>query len=200
MMKESKDSSKPASSPVVKEQTGFYDIPERYEIIEGVRYDFLSSPKITHQALLGQLHMSLNTSCHADGVILLAPMDVHLSKDNIVQPDLIFIASDNLSIMKNEKIMGPPSLLVEILSPSTGSRDKVLKKKLYSRFGISEYWIIDPVHSAVDQFVLAGEGDGYALAASYDETDTLTSMRYPCMSVSLSELFGVLVRFKSLED
>lgn len=149
-------------APVVKEQTGFYDIPERYEIIDGVRYDFLSSPKITHQALLGQLYFILHSSCHLSGVILLAPMDVHLSVDNIVQPDLIYISNDNLSIMKNEKIMGSPDLLVEILSPSTGSRDKVRKKELYSRFGISEYWIVDPVHSAVDQFVLA-EGGGYVL-------------------------------------
>ncbi len=143
--------------------------------------------------------MSLNSSCQPDGVILLAPMDVHLSEDNIVQPDLIFIANDNLSIIVNEKIVGTPNLLVEILSPSTGSRDKVRKKELYARFSVSEYWIIDPVHSIVDQFLLANEG-GYTLAASYDETDTLTSKKYPCMSVKLGELFGAIARFKSAEN
>jgi Uma2 family endonuclease len=163
----------------------------------GYAMTFYLPPKITHQVLVGQLFMILQTSCHSSGVILLAPMDVHLSVDNIVQPDLIYISNDNLSIMKNEKVMGAPDLLVEILSPSTGARDKVRKKELYARFGVQEYWIVDPVHSAVDQFVLIESGNRYALTASYDTTDQLVSNRFPCLAVKLDELFDSIARFRT---
>lgn len=186
-------------TPEVKEHTGYYDVPERYEIIDGIRYDFLSSPKITHQVLLGQLYTIIQSTCHSSGVIIFAPMDVHLSEDNIVQPDLIYISNDNLSIMKNEKVMGAPDLLVEILSPSTGARDKVRKKELYARFGVQEYWIVDPVHAAVDQFVLVEAGSGYALSASYDTTDTIVSNKFPCLAVKMDELFDSIAKFRTEE-
>lgn len=186
--------------PAVKEQQGFYDVPERYEIIDGVRYDFLSSPKITHQAIVGQLYSFLKLSCSANGVILIAPMDVHLSEDNIVQPDLIYITNDNMNIIRNEKIMGAPDLLVEILSPNTGSRDKVKKKELYARYSIPEYWIVDPVHRTVDQFLLTEGRTEYTLAATYDDQGLLLSDRFPCIAVKLDELFGELARFKQSDE
>ncbi|WP_164821773.1 Uma2 family endonuclease [Paenibacillus koleovorans] len=183
--KKSPPSPKP---PTVKEQTGFYDAFERYEIIDGIRYDFLSSPKLSHQVILGRLHSKLVNSCRHDGVILLAPMDVHFSEDNIVQPDLIYIDRGNLSILVDEKVMGVPDLLVEILSPSTAPRDKVKKKELYARYGVGEYWILDPVHQTIDQLVL--DGGGYRLAGSYAETDCIASAKFPCVTVQTDELFA----------
>lgn len=178
----------------IKEQQENYFIEERFEIIGGVRYDFLSSPKVTHQMLVTNLYSFINTTCGTKGVVLVAPMDVGFDEDNTVQPDVIYIANENLHIIKDDMIKGVPDLLIEILSPSTGAKDKVRKKALYERFGVREYWIVDPTYSTIDQLVLT---DGkYQLAATYDENDTLASPLFACISIDLRELFREASRFK----
>ncbi|WP_276355533.1 Uma2 family endonuclease [Cohnella caldifontis] len=171
----------------VKEQQGIYDIPERYEIIGGVRYDFLSSPIFVHQKILTNLHLAFHGACSLEGEIILAPMDVHFDEENIVQPDLIFVAASNLGIIRDGYVFGVPDLLVEILSDSTGSRDKTLKKSLYERAGVKEYWLVDPIYRTVDQFVL--EDGRYRLAATLAEPDFLESPTIPCLSVDLVAIF-----------
>ncbi|MCD9020667.1 Uma2 family endonuclease [Cohnella silvisoli] len=189
MSEEEKDKRKEA----MKEQQANYWIEERYEIIEGVRYDFLSSPRVSHQILVTELYASIRSTCHAGGIVLVAPMDVHFDENNIVQPDLIFIANDNLHIIKDGWVKGVPDLLVEILSPSTGSKDKVQKKIIYERFGVKEYWIVDPVYSTIDQLVFV---DGkYRLEATYGEEDTLKSPNLTCISIDLHLLFQEAMRF-----
>ncbi|SHE14790.1 Uncharacterised protein [Chlamydia abortus] len=59
-------------------------MPERYEIIGGIRYDFLSSPKYVHQKILTNFYLAFHGACKEEGEILLAPMDVHFDEDNIV--------------------------------------------------------------------------------------------------------------------
>lgn len=179
----------------VKESEGDYLIEERFEIIEGIRYDFLSSPRVSHQMIVTGMYRSISTTCRTKGVVLVAPMDVELDPDNIVQPDVIFISNENLHIIQDDWIKGAPDLLVEVLSPSTGSKDKVRKKALYERFGIKEYWIVDPMYFTVDQFVL---NDGvYQLTATYDDTGTLRSPYFDCISIELQELFQDAARFKT---
>ena len=118
-------------------------------------------------------------------------MDVHLDEGNIFQPDLIFISNENRHIIK-ERIEGAPDLVAEILSPSTSSNDKIHKKAQYERFGVKEYWIVDPVHLIIDQFVLVNHK--YQLHATYDELNTLTSARFTCISVDLNLLFKDIKR------
>jgi Uma2 family endonuclease len=171
----------------IKEQPGIYDVPERYEIIEGVRYDFLSSPKYVHQKILTNLHLAFNNSCSGEGEILLAPLDVHFDEENIVQPDVIYIAKENLGIIQGGFVFGVPNLLVEILSDSTGRRDKTIKKALYERYGVQEYWLVDPTYRTLDQFVLL-EGK-YHLAAILTEDDRLISPTIPCLTFDLLSIF-----------
>jgi Uma2 family endonuclease len=178
---------KPDQSKRVKEQQEYYEIDERYEIIEGVRYDFLSSPKYVHQKLLTNFHLAFHSACSAEGEILLAPMDVHFDADNVVQPDVIYIARENLSIIRDGFVFGVPDLLVEILSESTGRRDKTIKKSLYERFGVKEYWLADPIYRLVEQFVLI---DGrYELTATLTEQDQLHSSTIPCLIIGLTAVF-----------
>jgi Uma2 family endonuclease len=195
-------------SNLVKEQSDVYQpeianivppielplIEERYEIIDGIRYDCQPSPTLNHQLLVTQLCSDLYSTCHAAGTIIVAPMDVHLDEDNIVQPDLIYVANENRSILRT-RIEGVPDLLVEILSPSTGTHDKVRKKALYERFGVHEYWIVDSYHRTIDQFVLHDEK--YVLEKTYGSADTLLSARFPCISVQLGKVFQILSK---LED
>ncbi|QJD86948.1 Uma2 family endonuclease [Cohnella herbarum] len=186
-MSESDTSKKSKPDPIVKEGQGVYDRPERYEIIGGVRYDFLSSPKAVHQEILGNFHFHFQISCRQDGKTYLAPLDVHFDEENIVQPDVIYIAKENLGIIRDGFIFGVPDLVVEILSKSTGRRDKTIKKALYEKFGVKEYWLTDPVFRIVEQFVLA---DGrYMLASTLTEQDKLTSLTVPCLAIDLANVF-----------
>jgi Uma2 family endonuclease len=178
---------KPERTAKVKEQREIYDTPERYEIIEGIRYEFLSSPKYVHQKILTNFHLAFHAPCSQDGEILLAPMDVHFDEENIVQPDIIFIANENLHIIRDGFVFGVPDLLVEILSDSTGRRDKTIKKSLYEKHGVKEYWLADPIYRTVDQFVL--ESGKYRLAATLIETDTIRSHAVPCLVINLGAIF-----------
>ena len=180
---------KPAkdSSSRGKEQQEFYDIPERYELIEGIRYDFLSSPKYVHQKLLTNFHLAFHSACSQDGETILAPMDVHFDEDNVLQPDVIYIAKENLAIIRDGFVFGAPDLIVEILSESTGRRDKTIKKAVYERFGVKEYWLADPIYRIVEQFVLV---DGrYELAAVLTEQDQLVSRIVLCLVIDLDKIF-----------
>lgn len=172
----------------IKEQQESYSlIDERYEIIEGVRYDFLASPKYAHQKMLLNFSYAFHDSCGNEGEILVAPMDVHLDEDNIFQPDVIYIAKERLDIVHDGFVYGVPDLVVEILSDSTGRRDKTIKKTVYERFGVKEYWLADPVYRTLDQFVLR---DGrYMLEATLSEGDTLASPTIPCLTIDLDKIF-----------
>lgn len=171
----------------VKETHGTYFIDERYEIIGGVRYDFLTSPKFVHQDVLGQLFAAFHASCAQDGVILVAPMDVHFDKDNILQPDLLYIRRERMSIIRDGYVYGAPDLVVEILSDSTAHNDKTIKKGTYERFGVAEYWLIEPEYRLVDQFVLT---DGvFRLVKTWTEEEQIVSSAVPCLPIELSEVF-----------
>ncbi|WP_127578917.1 Uma2 family endonuclease [Paenibacillus koleovorans] len=175
------------SKPKIKESTSFYDIPERFELINGIRYDLSPSPKYVHQKIVGNLLLNLSKTCHLDGEILVAPMDVHFDEENIAQPDLLYIANDNRAILRDGYVYGAPDLVVEVLSSSTGRKDKTVKKAMFERFGVKEYWLFYPDYQTVDQFVLA---DGaYFLAASLTIGDQLTSPQFPCVAVELEGIF-----------
>lgn len=185
-MNKPKDTKK---DPMIKEQQGFYDRPERFEIIGGIRYDFLSSPKVVHQEVLGSYYMAFQSACNQEGKTFLAPLDVHFDEENIVQPDVIYIKRDNLGIIRDGFVFGVPDLLVEILSKSTGKRDKTIKKDLYEKVGVKEYWLTDPIYRIVEQFVWV---DGkYILAATLTEQDQLVSLTVPCLTLDLGKIFPV---------
>jgi Uma2 family endonuclease len=177
----------------IREQTEPYDPFDRHEIIGGVRYELKPSPVLSHQMLVTRIWHSIESRCHPDGLAVTAPMDVHLDETNTVQPDVIFISNENMGIIQNGNIYGSPNLVVEILSPSTGLKDKTLKKTLYETFGIQEYWIVDGTYSTIDQLVL--QGGKYALHATCGPEDTLTSPLLACVSLDVGKLFESMDRF-----
>lgn len=189
MSKKPKDQSNAVKEHI--EHYGEQDNPfieERYEIINGIKYDLKPSPTVNHQILVVHLWQSLYSTCHNNGVILVAPIDVYLDEDNTFQPDLIYIANENERIIKEARIEGAPDLVAEVLSPSTSQNDKIHKKAQYEKFGVKEYWVADPVHFTIDQFILY---DGrFQLRATYGDGDTLTSERFSCVAVDLDEIFN----------
>jgi Uma2 family endonuclease len=91
------------------------------------------------------------------GEIRVAPFDVFLNQKNAYQPDIIFIAKDNLHKLKETGFYGAPDLVIEILSPATWRFDKEEKKDEYERSGVKEYWMIDPVDKTTEGFYLEGD-------------------------------------------
>jgi hypothetical protein len=178
------------SKDLLKEQQEIYDEFDRYEIIDNVRYDLKPAPVVNHQKLLGHMYVSLQKTCHSEGIILLAPIDVYFDDGNIFQPDLIFISNDNQQIIKEKRIEGAPDLVAEILSPSTSLNDKIRKKAQYERFGVKEYWLADPVHFTIDQFIL--QNGKFVLNATYGDGDTLVSDLFSCVNIDMTELFEII--------
>jgi Uma2 family endonuclease len=136
----------------------YAQIPEdglRHEIINGEHF-VNSSPSVIHQHVSKRLQYQLYTKIELAGlgVLFNAPMDVQFSRFDIVQPDLLILLKENVPKLTQAKIEVAPDLVVEILSPSTGGMDRSIKKELYERSSVAEYWVVDPFEQQVDQWVL----------------------------------------------
>ena len=151
----------------------------QHELIDGDHY-MNPAPVPYHQKLSRhiqfQLFAAIEVRGHGD--VIDAPIDVQFSDYDVVQPDLVVVLKDN-RIITTTKLKGAPDLVVEILSPSTSKRDESLKKELYERNGVPEYWIVDPDEKVVRQYRLA---DG-----SYAEAERCTD------EVTFAGLSGVTV-------
>lgn len=82
--------------------------------------------------------------------MLLSPIDVILSRITVLQPDLVFLATDRRGVVTERAIEGAPTLVVEVLSPASHARDRGVKRALYARHGVPWYWIVDPVSREVE--------------------------------------------------
>jgi len=140
----------------------------RYEIHDG-ELSVTPSPSLEHQIISIRLVAALLkwVEAHPGGLLLYAPLDVILAarpeETSIVQPDILYLAPDRLGLARRRGIEGGPTLVVEILSPSTRIIDRVTKRRLYARYGVPYLWLVDPDARAGE--VLALEGDRYVLIA-----------------------------------
>ncbi|HEY5744472.1 MAG TPA: Uma2 family endonuclease [Chryseolinea sp.] len=115
------------------------------EIIDNKIY-MSPSPVDHHQRISVRLiaQFFLFAQQHGLGEVFAAPFDVYLDeKKNLVQPDILFILKENAHIVRGH-VHGSPDLIIEILSPSNRKRDLITKKRLYEKFAVKEYWIVDP--------------------------------------------------------
>lgn len=146
------------------------------------------SPEEKHQTLVGRLHVALSLSLQADpvGKVFLAPFDVHLPSGDVVEPDLVFVAAANLGIVRRW-IHGVPDLLIEVVSPEGAARDRLLKRDLYARNGVPEFWLADPDERSLERLVL--ERSAYAPGGFFSGDDVLTTPRLPRLELRISSLF-----------
>ena len=86
------------------------------------------------------------------GKVYIAPLDAILSNSTIVQPDILFIATDRAHVLSSRGLEGAPTLAVEILSPSTGRIDRQTKMQLYAHHGVPFYWIVDCDARTIDVY------------------------------------------------
>jgi Uma2 family endonuclease len=166
------------------------DDGKRHELIDGDHY-VTPSPMLRHQDVAGQLyfHITAFLRDHPLGRVYIAPTDVVLSPKNVVVPDLLFVTRERQLILTPKNLQGAPDLVLEVLSDSTRRTDEMVKRKLYERFGVVEYWVADPV---VDRFRIYRSEDGTfarPVELSAEAGDSLTTPLLPGLSIPLTEIF-----------
>ena len=169
----------------------FPDDGLRHEIIAGEHY-VTPSPNRGHQVLVGRLHFEIESFLRAHpgiGQVFLSPFDVVFSKWDVVEPDLLFIAADQEDIVTDKNVQGAPALVVEIASPGTRRRDEQIKRQLFDRGGVREYWIVDPDAHVVRVFRRQSDG-ALAPMAGLEQEAVLTTPLLPGLEIRLRDLFA----------
>jgi Uma2 family endonuclease len=164
---------------------------KRYELLDGVLL-MVPAPSTTHQRISRNLEYQLIEYCHQFdfGEVLDAPIDVVLGRGDereVVQPDLILVAKNRLTIICEQEVCGAPDLVVEILSPGTEDRDRGYKRVLYARYGVREYWIVDPAKRGIEIYV--PDPGGFVLRATYSGDKPLVSPLLPSFHPIPSTIF-----------
>jgi Uma2 family endonuclease len=164
----------------------------RHEIIDGVHY-VTPSPVLRHQTLVRRLLVAIANYLDAHpgaGEVFSAPLDTVFTPSDVVEPDLLLVAGDQLDILTEPNVQGAPALVIEILSPGTKTQDLGVKQQLYDRGGVREYWVIDPETNTVGVFRRAEDGGFPEVAGMKVSADTdLSTPLLPGLTIPLAKLF-----------
>ena len=161
---------------------------EIWELIDGEKF-MPPSPGEAHQRINIMLGSRLHTFVEDGGLgrVYIAPFDVVLSDLDVVQPDLLFISNERADIVTRANVRGAPDLVVEIRSPSTANRDWTVKRDLYAKYGVKEYWVVDPDGRQV--WVMALGDQDFDEVGSYGPGDVLTSPTLEGLGIDLADIF-----------
>jgi Uma2 family endonuclease len=161
---------------------------QRWEIIGGDAYEMSPSPSPRHQMIAFELGAQMHTYFKGKRCrVLPSPVDVRLSRQDIVGPDLVVVCDPKQ--IKASHIEGTPALVVEILSPSTTIHDRLRKRGLYARAGVREYWIVTPFPPLVE--VLRLKRGQYVIQQTQSSDGTLTSPSFAGLRVDLRDVFDI---------
>ncbi|HDH00803.1 MAG TPA: Uma2 family endonuclease [Nitrospirae bacterium] len=132
--------------------------------------------------------MIISTACYI-GKVFISPIDVLLDSHTVVQPDIIFISKNNLSIITEKNIQGNPNLTIEILSPGTIQKDRIVKMKTYAKHGIKHLWLIDPENQTLESFELDRKKTCRLVSGIAGEEEFKPSL-FPNLTIPLKKLWG----------
>lgn len=168
----------------------FPDDGLRHELIDGEHY-VTPSPNKRHQQLVGRVHLAIGKwlEAHPVGEVFLAPFDVVFTRFDVVEPDLLYIASEHASVALTDLHAKAADLVVEIASPGTRSRDEVKKRLLYERCGVEEYWLVDPDADTVRVYRRSRKRFSAPEELRADTGDVLTTALLSGFTLSLAALF-----------
>jgi len=154
----------------------------RYEVHEG-ELSVTPAPSPKHQEVSLNLTFVLHhyVKTHGLGRIFYAPIDCILSDITIVQPDIVYLENARLAAISARGIEGPPTLVVEILSPSTIQIDRGVKFQLYMRHGVPYYWIVDPDARRIEAYTLTG--GAYQLTARLEGSPPASLPPFPDLAL-----------------
>jgi Uma2 family endonuclease len=155
---------------------------EHYQLIEG-ELVVTGGRTPWHQILVGNLLSGFLDYFeeHGGGTVVPAPLDVVLSRENVLHPDVLVIRDERRSIIREENVQGAPDIAIEVVCEDTRHRDEVVKRRIYERYGVTEYWMVDAVRRSVT-IIRAG--------AEIAVTDAITTPLLPDFALPLSEVFA----------
>lgn len=159
----------------------------RYEVIQG-RLIEEPSPSVLHQRVSYRLQMLLINyfnSADPEGEVLSAPLDVELSDITVVQPDLLYIPGSAKAALEEVRILIPPKLVVEIVSPITGRKDRLEKMQIYRDAGVEHYWLVDLEGRFIEAYAL--EDNGYVRVA--ESAEVFTHPDFPGLEIDIADIF-----------
>ena len=170
----------------------FPDDGQRHEIIDG-EHLVTPSPDTRHQRLVRELFLALAGHLRdhpGQGEVFTAPFDVVLSPYDVVQPDVLVIGGDQAEILTEKNVQGPPALVIEIVSDGTRKRDEQVKRRLFERTGVREYWLCDPELDVIKVFRRNRDGHLRRVAElTLEERHALDTPLLPGFSIRLDRLF-----------
>ena len=146
-----------------------------------------------HQRILGKLYLAIGNYLEANpiGEVFFAPLDVVISHFDVVEPDLLYLSRERAaSVLVPEHVRGVPELVVEVASKSTRKRDQTIKRALYERSGVSEYWTVDRDTHVVRVDRNSAGGFGKPVEVWRDAGDMLTTTLLPGLEISLERIFA----------
>ncbi len=171
---------------------------ERWELIEGVPYDITPAPLRVHSTIAGGILKQLlpffdGKSCE----VHFAPFDVRLPKgkegdekvDTVVQPDILVVCDEKK--LDEKGCRGAPDLVIEIFSPSSASRDAVLKRRIYEKHGVREYWTVDPANRIVYLYSRTESGE-FGKMVVFGDADVIKDPLFPGLEIDLKRVFPKL--------
>lgn len=171
----------------------FYDFIEDqtqlYELIDGSIYG-MSSPSTIHQIISGNLYLEFRKYFKGKCAVIIAPHDVILEDDfnsNLVIPDISVISDKQNFDVNSKGYNGVPSLIVEVVSQGNATNDTIRKLNLYMRYGVKEYWIINPIDKNITIYSLTQKGT-YEIAVAADE-GIIKSPMFKGLEISFEDLF-----------
>ncbi|HWB16744.1 MAG TPA: Uma2 family endonuclease [Vicinamibacterales bacterium] len=166
----------------------FPDDGQRHELVGGRHY-VTPSPMTKHQRVAGRMLVALDAYLSATGLgeAFIAPLDVLLSDHDVVEPD-VFVILAGQDILTDKHVVGAPGIVIEIASATTRRRDRGVKRNLYDRTGVREYWMVDPDSGSATLFRRTPAG-ALADILALDTSASITSPLLPAFTLALSALF-----------
>ena len=160
----------------------------RYEIIEGELYE-MPAPSWAHATVIANLISALiPLVVKLGGRWRTAPLDVFFQGADPVQPDIVVLLPESEAHPTERGVEGPPDLLIEVLSPSNRGHDLLLKRSLYARAGVREYWLVDPEARTIE--ILALDRDALHLTVAASGEKSLDSPLLGHLPITANDLFA----------
>lgn len=162
---------------------------QRYEVIQGVLM-MSPAPEMPHQGLVGMIYRYLSDHIFLTdrGLVFTGPADVVLAPKKVVQPDILVLLEEHLDRLQEKCIVGPPDLVVEVISPSSISYDRLVKHNLYEQAGVPEYWLVNLQEQTIEVFVL--ETGKYRSLGEFHGRQAVQSRLVPNETVPAAHFFN----------
>jgi len=160
----------------------------RYQLVEGDLYLMSPAPNRFHQIIVLNIAEMLRAflRTHPIGEVYISPLDVYFDDHNVVQPDVVFVSKSNIEILTDDGIHGAPDLVVEVLSPRSAALEKI-KRRVFARHGVKEYWLVDPTLQQIHLYDLAR--DPAKAGRILDDGESFQSALLPGFSIAATEVF-----------